>query len=146
MFYEEAKINDIIKCPHCKKIFTDPRMLECGESMCNSCIMLLLNKRKTGLRCKICDQFHEMPKKGFIKSLRLAKLVEIKPNEAKNSKVPTEFKSVLNTINEKTNLNTDKNSLREHCDFVRSTVEVEVENWYQHIDKFQCEFIKLIDG
>ena len=77
MFYEEAKINDILKCPHCKKTMVDPRMLVCGESMCNLCIMQLLNKAKTGLNCKICNEFHGVPKSGFVKSLRLAKLVEI---------------------------------------------------------------------
>ena len=150
MFFEEKVINDHLKCPYCKNVFVDPRMLECGESMCNSCIMLLLNKEKTGLNCILCKEFHEMPKNGFIKSLRLAKLIDIKPNEVSRSKEASEFKSVLNKIFEKnsamqTDLKMGKDKIREHCDFVRNEVEVKVESWHQYIDKFHGGFKKTID-
>ena len=150
MFYEEKEISDHLKCPHCRKIFVDPRILDCGESVCNFCIMLILNKEKTGLKCVLCNDFHEVPKNGFKKNVCLAKLVEIKPNEVSRSKEASEFKSVLNSIFEKnklmeTDLKTGKDKIREHCDFVRNEVEVKVESWHQYIDKFHDEFIKTID-
>ena len=104
MFYEEEKINDIIKCPLCMKMFDDPRMVECGESMCNSCIMLLLNKEKTGLNFKVWNAFHEMPKNGFKKNHRLIKLIAIKPNEVSRSIVASDLKSELTKVYEKNSI------------------------------------------
>ena len=150
MFYEEEEISQHLKCQYCRKMFVDPRILECGESMCYSCIMLFLNKEKTGLNCIICNEFHDIPKNGFIKSRGLANLVEIKSNEVSRSKEASDLKTELNTIHEKTSiiesdLKMGKSKIREHCDFVRNDVEVKVESWHQYIDKFHGEFKNTID-
>ena len=38
MFYEEAQIDEILKCKHCKLKFDEPRNLLCGKTVCNACL------------------------------------------------------------------------------------------------------------
>jgi hypothetical protein len=149
MFYEEKEINALIICPSCNHVFDDPRLLECGESMCEVCISLALNKDKTGINCKICKEFHQVPKNGFRKNQRLAKLVEIKPNEVTRSVVAVNFKLQLNKIIGETivmedHLKTGKGKINEYCDFIRSEVDLICESWHEYIYKFHDSFFGQI--
>jgi hypothetical protein len=76
-------------------VFDDPRSSECGHSMCNGCITLLLNKKKNVFLCSVCDKFHELPKDGFLKNQVLAKICEAKPNEVNRGRGAHELKSLL---------------------------------------------------
>ena len=148
MFYEEKEISEFLKCPQCKCMFVDPRLLDCGESMCNDCIHLNLDTEKNGLVC-ICGRFHAMPENGFNKNQRLAKLVEIKPSEVSRSLITNEFKLLLNKIRELTHnvevyLQSGKDKIREHCDLIRCDVDLISESWHQYIDKYRAEFMEKI--
>ena len=74
MFYEEKEIDELIICPYCKNKYKDPRFIECGISFCMPCIELLIKDGATGFKCPDCDDFHEMPKRGYSKNTNLAKL------------------------------------------------------------------------
>ena len=150
MFYEENEISDLIKCPSCASILSDPRILPCGNSMCHDCIVLQLNKAKTGLKCVICKDFHELPASGFIRNQGLANLANVKPNEVYRSKSVRDFKSDLNRILENTktlesDLRMGQHKVREHCDFVRCDVELVAESAHQYINKYLAAFLSRID-
>ena len=132
MFYEENVFSEHLKCPHCRRIFVDPRILECGNSMCNNCIMQLLNKENNGLNCKICDKFHAMSENTFNKNLRLARLIEIKP---------IEFTKSVNDIQGKINMR----NLKGHCDFLRYDMGRIAESWYDILYTYECKFMEQID-
>ena len=74
MLYEEKEIMELIKCPCCQNKYTDPRIVECSSSFCMPCIDLLKKNGENGFKCPKCDDFHEMPHKGYIKNSTLAKL------------------------------------------------------------------------
>ena len=147
MFYDEKEISEHLKCPNCKKMFVDPRILDCGDFLWNSCILLLLDKRKNRLQLHFVPRIPWDAKKWLQKSPRLAKLVEVRPNEVSRSPETMQLKSELSKINEKnqimqTDLKLGKEKIREHCDFVRNDVELITESCHQYVDKYRDEFVK----
>ena len=150
MFFKENLISDELRCPYCKKNLEDPRILECGESVCNICLISSLNKEKTGLTCEVCNEFHEMPKNGFIKIKALSNLTKIKPSEVSRTPLAAEFKSQLNKIREKSNIleqdfKMGKQKIKEYCDFVKCDIETLIESWHRFIDKCHSEFDEAIN-
>ena len=149
MFYEEKEISEHLKCPNCRIIFVDPRILECGESMCNDCILLHMDKEKNGIHCIICNKYHEISKNGFNKNLRLDKLIQIKPNEVSRGPVVSDFKLLLNKYTEnikivEVDFRAGKDKIKKHCDSVRGEVESALLKWHQSIDKSHDEFMEKI--
>ena len=131
MFNEENVFNEHFKCPHCKKIFADPRSLECGESLCNDCIMQLLSKQN-GINCKICGELHKMPEKGFTKNLYLARMVDIMT--IKRSQSVNDIHGIINMGN-----------LKGHCDILRTDVSRIIEMCHSNFIQDEREFMKQIN-
>ena len=150
MFYDEKEINELIICKSCKSTYSDPRILKCGESLCNRCIVSLTCKSTNTIKCPLCNVRHDIPKNGFTINKSLAKLIEKKPYEVYRSKMVSDFKAQLNVIYEKSrlieiDLRIGKEKIKEYCDIVRSSVALFTENAYKHIDKFHREFMDEID-
>ena len=62
MFYEEQQIDEMLKCGHCKLKFDDPRMLPCGQTICNSCLETILasvKKENNCFKCPLCKEIHK---------------------------------------------------------------------------------------
>ena len=80
MFYEEEEIQNLIICPNCKKKLNDPRVVSCGQSICQDCLTVILNAETNGLHCPGCNDFHAMPENGFMKNQIVSSLIELKAN------------------------------------------------------------------
>jgi hypothetical protein len=150
MFYQEKKITELICCPICNNIYQDPRILSCGETICAHCILRLLNKDSTGLTCKFCNEFHQIPKNDFTINQRISKLISMRPKEVYRGKSIQNFKSDLDTIKEKmdalgADMNQGGDKIREYCEFIRNDVDLVTESWIESIQKFRDEFLKKIE-
>ena len=150
MFYQAKEINDLIICSCCKGTFDDPRVLQCGNSLCNNCINYLLNREQSGFNCSMCKSFHEIPLNGFIKNNELAKLSKLKPNEVSRSGIACHCKAMLKQIDDKAkqlgnDLAIGKNKIAEYCDFIRNDINLAAESWHQYIENYHEEFTNKIN-
>ena len=55
MFYEESEMREGLACPICQDLYSDPRLLPCGDAVCNICI---LSSRWSGFSA-VCDSFDD---------------------------------------------------------------------------------------
>ena len=120
MFYNRKEIDEILNCPKCKERFFEPRNLPCGESLCETCILDLLDINEKGIECPICSEFHEKPSKGFLKNKTIIKLLDKKYGEVYRNKDVDSLKDYLNKIKSDTNdlmfiLNNSKDKIKEYC-------------------------------
>lgn len=49
MFYQESEIDEHLRCQYCKTKYNDPRLVDCGGSLCKMCIDLLIKDDANGL-------------------------------------------------------------------------------------------------
>ena len=156
MFYEANEISKLITCMHCKHVFDDPRILDCGESMCKDCIDSnstddIFGKKNEIINCIICKGTHYIPEKGFPKNHVLAKLIKIKASEVSRGPVARELDLKLNEIHAKAetlelNLRTGIEKIREKCNCVRSDVDSVTENWHQLVNAYHEQFFTNINA
>ena len=103
MFYEESIISKFLICKICECKLSDPRVLPCGNSICNNCIDFLINSGENHMKCRFCGKTHQVPSDGFPSNNELAELVKVKPNEVSRNKLTADFKLILSKLNEKIN-------------------------------------------
>ena len=150
MFYQQEAIKKLIECPYCKNAYSDPRVLECGKSLCYDCIELLMNKEENGLDCPVCLEFHHAPENGFLKNVTLGELSSTKPNDVYRGAIAEDVKTKMKIIKE----TTDKlnfciyhpiDKIKEYCINLKQKVQLETELKMEKIKKFNEEFIGQIE-
>ena len=89
MFYQESKINNILKCQSCLNNFQktefSPHALPYGNTICSNCILILqdeiiMDDSKKFKYC-LCTKMHVIPAEGFPINKVLADLITEKPCE-----------------------------------------------------------------
>ena len=150
MFYEENEISELLRCPYCKNKYHDPRLIECGSSFCMPCIELLTKSDTNGFQCPVCDEFHEQPKKSYLKNTNLAKLCEKRANKVSRSPLADTFEGQLDEL--KSNMNklakeNDKGAdkIEEHCDELKNEVQLHLEESIESLKNQSLELIQKID-
>ena len=102
MFYEEAKIKNVLNCVKCNQRLDEPRILPCGESICAYChLSIKVNNNK--FKCFVCQKDHQMSEKGLPISKRLLDILALNPEEVYRSKEVTKLKEHIKVIQEDIN-------------------------------------------
>ena len=98
MYYDEKEVQVHLICLVCLELFDDPRILPCGISMCNECIMSCSASNEMQYDCKNCKNVHQVPPEGFIKNVNLANLISLKPFNVSRGTAISQFKFVLDKM------------------------------------------------
>ncbi len=99
MFYEQNKIDAFLRCGRCNEKFDEPRILPCGNTVCNFCIQTLVktvDKKDNSFKCSMCQGTHENSEFPVNKSLK--NLMKTSPSEIFRSDLVEQFKTNLNKI------------------------------------------------
>ena len=96
-----ALIDDVIKCPQCKKIFKSPVNLPCGHSICKHHVDQFLKDKSNDtenrkIECLVCQRFH-----------KISESYEFSPNKT--------IESLLEMNFEKIKLSEEYNSALDKC-------------------------------
>jgi hypothetical protein len=150
MFYEEDEIDELLSCPQCEKKYDDPRIVGCGSSFCMSCIELLTKNDSNRFKCPVCYDFHQQPKKGYLKNKTLAKLCNKKANKVSRSRIGNNFHAQLEDLELKMNKLADEKELgadkiKEYCDRLRNKVQLHLEEFNKSINKQSMKLFEMID-
>jgi Ran-binding protein 1 len=152
MFYQEAEIGDLLKCPKCKEKFTDPRFLTCGQTMCSNCIDELFDKQSNSIKCSLCNQIHQIPigMDGFVSNKLILQLLGVQPKEVYRSKLVEELKSRLESLDHKTktlkyNLKHVPDKIKEHTLSNRKQIDLSANLLIQEINKHRDKLLKELD-
>ena len=106
MFYQENQINKNLICILCNDRLYEPRVLPCGNVLCNYCYKLLVinqngNTLEHGLECSLCNEVHELPKNGLQTCELISNLVQEKPYDLYRGGNHANLKHNLNFMDNK---------------------------------------------
>lgn len=113
MFYEESQLDKLLYCSRCREKFDEPRVLPCGNLICQRCIQDIQNLvgilDDPEFHCQICTHFHDFPKnKSFPLCQQVYEFLSIKPNEKPRSHIHIALRSLEKRLDR---FNQDVNSL-----------------------------------
>ena len=77
-------ILELIKCPICLEIYSEPKMLPCQHSFCRCCLERLVENDGRWGRCPQCRQLFRIPFNGissFDVNRTIAQLIETVPRQ-----------------------------------------------------------------
>jgi hypothetical protein len=97
MFYSEQDIVEHLSCPSCRQPFDAPNFLPCGNSLCSVCVFELYNADMRS-ECGVCNEFHNLPRRGFPSNQTIVRLMEKKAAEVYRNKTTTRLNKHLREI------------------------------------------------
>ena len=150
MFYEAADLDTKLMCADCKIPFGVPKILPCGNTICQLSENDIWKDDKEEYKCPLCSNMHKRPTDGFPVNQVVKELCGIKPKsvyrgdlyENTSNKVKKLIKSVGNLKDDFEN--TDK-KIRTYCDFLRDSVEKGVEAKRGQLNTIRDRLLKQID-
>jgi hypothetical protein len=154
MFFQEDKINDLLKCQQCNKRLVEPRTLPCGNWICVHCLEALTAEQAIDstfkLKCCHCSKEHQTPEEGFPITKNLEKLLAIRPEEIFRSKLVEEFNSPLKSIKNnidtlESNLDNGIEKIRDRCTLLRNQIQLKAESLIDQINKLSDQMQQEID-
>ena len=95
------QVKNLFDCEQCYQLLVDPIALPCGTSVCKTHLDELLEyspKESNTFLCKLCDDEHSVPKKGFVIHKRIQNALNIKFNTLKLNPVYEECKKEINDV------------------------------------------------
>jgi len=141
MFYEQTKIDEFLLCSYCHEKFDEPRILPCGKSVCNNCLIIIfktIDKKDNSFKCSVCQESHRNAE--FQVNETLKQILKILPDEVYRGNLVVKFKANLNELNEKKMhleklLATAVDQVKEHCLELRLDVDLTTELAIEEINK-----------
>lgn len=140
-------------CKNCQQPFQIPKLLPCGESICQNCLDKLTNEAsKKGIKCPFCNSNHKIPKNGFPTQKLLQDLIksEILSDDTDNNshlmsnlnEILTKIESGLNDVNNSLDGSIEK--IQTHCDFMRDEIEISIESIIDELNELKEVLFKEI--
>ncbi len=104
LFFKQIDIQEILKCPVCKTVFDDPRMLPCGDSICFGCLILIKDRNNNEqFHCPECgDLFVIKESNNLPVNKILKKQLNIEAKEVYRNEFVEELKTNLGILHKQT--------------------------------------------
>ena len=140
MFYKEEDISNELICPKCTNRFDDPRILPCGNSLCQSCILDEIEEGAIN-KCYCCQEKHSLPKEGeFTKNKFILKQLEKKPIEVNRGALGELLKKSLNTLTDKKEelenyLKSGDQKVSDYLSEIRTQIDLITETQIERLNK-----------
>lgn len=144
-FVEEELI-----CPRCKKIFDDPRITPCSETICINCIEQL-KTNDNEIDCFFCGDKHKIPQEdGFKPNTHLSKILSKQPLKIYQGKNFEELKVSLETLAKVTdqlesNMKISSLTVNEYCSNIRNQIDICAEEKINDINTIRDEYIAKLN-
>jgi hypothetical protein len=149
MFFKDEDLNELITCPSCLAKFGDPRILECGETICNNCVTKMFDVEKKGIQCKYCHGFHTMRLEKIAQNMFLTRLIKKQPCELTRGEMAKDLGTQLRAIYNKTKefereKYQDKKKIKDHCDFIRNNINEVTKEAQACLEQYKVSFTEQI--
>ena len=149
MSLQPENVCSILNCPCCNKVFDDPRILECGNSISYKCVSKAVNASKQTVDCPLCKQQHVLTKSGLIPNIELDKLVK---NESKRilGVLVDELKLKLDNIQNQAksfsnDLKMGEFEIKDFCNLIREDIMSVSDIFFKRVQEQRACLIRQVN-
>lgn len=108
MFYSKSSVDNYLKCKICINRFDIPRVMPCGDVICEMCLNNLKNASNivNRINCPFCNKKHSVPNDNFPIDKITLELLKIEPKTKFRGVLVEQLDDILHTLhNQLTTLN-----------------------------------------
>jgi hypothetical protein len=139
-YYKQEQIEEILRCDVCKMKMYEPKLLPCGESICNKCAVKQIDLTTYEMNCPCCHEVHFSPKNGFISNKRLEKLAELIPICKPRTRTERLLRAYVKDVKAKTenlvkNIQHSSEMMKQHATNIRNDIEKATDSAFEAINK-----------
>jgi hypothetical protein len=152
-FYKKSDIIDSLKCAICQSLFQDPRLLPCGDAVCNDCALFEQNKESEGtFKCSKCDSIHTNIKaQNLLPVKALDKISKAKPLQIYQGTIVEQLKKNLEKISKNLDLFEKKLKnpeyfIANYCSSLRNQVDLANQVDKLNFNSIYNEYSRTIDS
>ena len=144
MLYYSNSDEDLTICLNCNKIFIEPKILPCGNIICEKCIFEIKKTTKIKLfNCLFCAQEHKIDDLPTCQEIKKFKSITMTNDSV-------EFLVQIGKINQnlkdlKENLNNPSSKIQSYCDNLIFEIDLKTESAIEVINKNRIEMINDIN-
>jgi hypothetical protein len=149
--YQESEINDHLTCHKCKNKYNDPRLIDCGGSLCKACIDLLIIDDENRFKCPVCEDLHEIPANGYLKIENMEKLCSVKASQVSRGPQTDSLRAQLDGLKQNVNafsslIELGPTKINEHCNDLRREVDLSTDKLIESIKLYKMDLKARIDA
>jgi len=146
MFFDLNQINSKLTCKKCEERLDEPRLLPCGSSICSFCSSSIKLTNNKEFQCFICNESHEMPKKGLPISKALLEIlsfeaIHVSRGNALDTLQKTSQELHKNKIKFKYCLYNTTDYIKEHFMDLRNEVQIATEDLHEKVNDLNEQVI-----
>ena len=155
MFFTAHQVNQYLTCQVCFEKLFNPKILPCGETICESCCIQIeesarSSRTKGEFMCRVCSRNHQVPEEGFLPNVQLSKLLSEQAKEvirgAPIEALKERLRQLEAAVHESvTQLQLGLAEVSETCFRLRNRVQLETEQAKEFIDNHNEKLIGEID-
>ena len=151
MFYQHSVISNYFNCQNCSKKYDQPKLLECGKTICFKCAQnLLLKSFNNQYDCFFCLKKHSTPSNGFPLNDLIFNLMKELPSDVYRNEQVEVLKFCMKSLEHeltkiKMKSNDKRQTVKDHCNHLRSKTNLNLLTKYRCDDLLQENIQKRID-
>ena len=141
-----SDIQAYLKCPYCEKLYDQPVILPCEETICKSDLNDLYIKQSDGtntIRCPYCSQLHHEPPNGFQEDKNLRKIIQGLQADKQTTNIGEHLKLAMFCCNKAVENLKEYEQIRANPDLYLGTYFIDIRN---RIDEDRNEKKATIDS
>lgn len=155
MFYLQGQIKDLLHCQNCGEVYQNPRVLPCGETICEVCLKKIqstIDQDHLQYTCPLCNSRHTYPDDEYFPlNMSLVSLLKEKPMEFLHDELEERLKLSLDKNSklmwklEKNFSNNGVDRVKEYCDEVKSVIKEVKNQKIESINKMHESLVNKVD-
>jgi hypothetical protein len=150
LYFDSNQINSKLTCKRCEGRLDEPRLLPCGQNICKYCLAYIQVKNNREFQCLICQEVHEMPKKGLAINQILIEILSFEAIQVSRGKAFDSLIESLKEIENKKNLinnciNNSDDYIKEYFIDLKNQIQLATEESILQINNINEKMIDEID-
>jgi hypothetical protein len=153
MYFAREIFEKKFNCFNCHQRFIIPKLLPCGQTICETCLNKQLSKSSTCINCPSCFKVHEFETKtttdSFPTQKILYEMLKLKPLKVHRGVLHNKLVKIISEIeyiikNFQSELNNIDSKIKQHCQFLRN----EITDDYQlnHIENYEQKCLNSLSA
>ena len=142
MFFDSNQVNGILVCKKCESRPVDPRLLECGNTICSFCYQSIQLNENRQFKCIACSDMHKMPGKGLPVNKQILELLSLGTIQVSRGQDYNKLQNNLNDIQADQILLQYINHpdyIKEHFLDLKNKVQLSIEQVHEKLNEINKE-------